>query len=274
MKIEKNAIYNVDCLEAFPFVGDGTVDMVLCDLPYGILDKKNEHTKWDIKIPFEPLWAHYTRILKKNGAIVLTCTHPFTKELVNSIPKGFKYYEWIWYKSSGTSFLNAKKHPIKQHENVIVVYREQPTYNPQKYKIDEKFINKRIAKSKGNSGHHHTIRGKAAETYQYIDTGDRYPDTIIEINDVHDGESVLPFRSTWRKGMHPTEKPVDLFTYLIRTYTNQGELVLDNCIGSGTTAVAAILESRNFIGFEKEQTYYEDALQRIQSAYDFVARKQ
>ena len=264
MTIQNNSIYNVDCMRALEFVQKGTIDMILTDLPYGILNTKRKHTSWDIKLPFEPLWEHYSRILKTNGVVALTCTHPFTKELVNSIPKGFKYYECIWYKSSGTNFLNAKKQPIRQHENIIIAYRKPPTYNPQKYKINPKFINKRKSKIGGNSGKHHKITGKAAKNYQYKDTGERYPDSIIEVNDIHDHSSIIPISSTFRKGMHPTEKPVHLFTYLIRTYTNKGEVVLDNCLGSGTTAVAAILEERKYIGFEKEERYYLDALQRIE----------
>lgn len=264
MTIQLDRIYNVDCMEALKFVQDASIDMILTDLPYGVLNTKRKDTSWDIKLPFQPLWEHYSRILKTNGVVALTCTHPFTKELVNSIPKDFKYYECIWYKSNGTNFLNAKKQPIRKHENIIIAYRKQPTYNPQKYKINPKFITQGKAKKNKNSGRHHKITGKASETYQYKDTGERYPDTIIEINDIHDGFSVIPVNSTFRKGMHPTEKPVHLFTYLIRTYTNEGEVVLDNCIGSGTTAIAAILEGRRYIGFEQEERYYLDALQRIE----------
>lgn len=254
----KNQIHFEDCLEGMARIPRGSVDMVFADLPYGVL--KTQHTKWDIKIPFDKLWEQYGRIVKKNGVIALTCVHPFTNELINSIPKGYKYRELIWYKSSGSGFLNAKKMHINQHENVIIVYRERPTYNPQKYQIDKRFV----AKSKGKKSNNaqaskaFNISGEATKNYTYKDDGSRYPDSILEFE-----HTVLPLKSVSRKGMHPTEKPVDLVAYLIRTFTNEGELVLDNCIGSGTTAIAALLTKRNFIGFETDSNYYDMAMARV-----------
>lgn len=228
----KNQIHFEDCLEGMARIPHDTVDMVFADLPYGIL--KTQHTKWDIKIPFDQLWQQYKRIVKDSGVIALTCVYPFTNELINSIPKGYKYQELIWYKSSGSGFLNAKKRHINQHENVIIIYKKKPTYNPQKYQIDKRFVAKGRAK-KINNAHFckaFNISGEASRDYCYQDDGSRYPDTILEFE-----QTVLPLKSVSRKGMHPTEKPVDLVAYLIKTFTNEGELVLDNCIGSGTTAI-------------------------------------
>lgn len=253
-----NQIENVDCFEGMASIPKGSIDMIFADLPYGML--KTEHTTWDIKIPFAPLWEQYERVLKLNGVVILTGVHPFTNEIINSIPKGYKYRELIWYKSNGSGFLNAKKMHIKQHENVIVIYKNTPYYDPQKYPIEERFISKGKSKKKNNAKNckAFSISGKASKNYVYQDDGTRYPSTILEFL-----ESVLPIKSVHRKGMHPTEKPVDLVAYLIRSYTREGELVLDNCMGSGTTAVAAILEKRNFIGFEMDGDYYNMAMQRI-----------
>lgn len=263
MKIERNKIYNIDCLDGMKNMDAASVDMILADLPYGVLDTKNENLKWDVKLPIAKLWEHYARIIKPNGAIVLTATHPFTVELINHAPKGFKYYEMIWYKSSGTNFLNAKKQPIRQHENILVFYQKTPTYNPQKYTVDERFVAKGFSKKKANSGKMFNIRGRASERYEYKDTGERYPDSVIQVPELAGDGSVLPVKSAWRVGMHPTEKPVALFDLLIRTYTGEGELVLDNTIGSGTTAVAVIGAGRDFIGFEKDAKFYNMALERI-----------
>ncbi|BDS12374.1 DNA-methyltransferase [Aureispira anguillae] len=259
-----NQIFNMDCLKGMAAIPTGSIDMIFADLPYGML--KTKYTKWDVKIPFEPLWEQYGRILKKNGVVVLTGVHPFTNEIINSIPKGYKYRELIWYKSSGSGFLNAKKQHLKQHENVLIIYRKSPVYHPQKYPIDPRFIAKGKAKKTTHSNKRKAFRLSSESTnYQYIDDGTRYPDSVLEF-----GESVLPVKSMHRKGMHPTEKPVDLVAYLIRSFTNKGETVLDNCIGSGTTAVAAILEQRNFIGFEMNQDYYQMAQERVACALKAV----
>jgi len=257
MKLTLNAIHLMDCLEGMKSIKPNSVDLILCDLPYGVL--KTEYTKWDIRIPFEPLWEAYQRISKPKTAIVLTCTHPFTNLIINSLPKGYKYQELIWYKSSGSGFLNAKKMHVKQHENILVIYKELPIYNPQKYAIDEKFIVKGRAKKNNSNCKAFSITGKACESYEYKDDGTRYPDTVLEF------ETILPFKSASRKGMHPTEKPFDLFAYLIRTFTNEGDLVLDNCMGSGTTALACIFEKRNFIGFEMDAEYHAMATERIKT---------
>ena len=234
MKINK--IYNEDCLEGMKRIADGSIDMILCDLPYGVV-----RCKWDTVIPFEPLWEQYKRVIKPNGAIVLTAQTPFDKVLGCSNLEMLKY-EWIWQKTESTGFLNAKKMPLKKHENVLVFYKKQPIYNPQMtegkpYKYKKDCIS---SENYGNSN----------GTDLIINNGKRYPVSIIE------------FKKD--KGLHPTQKPVALFEYLIKTYTDPGELVLDNCMGSGTTAIACMNTQRNFIGFEMDKGYYDIACKRIE----------
>lgn len=215
--------------------------MVLCDLPYG-----TTACRWDTIIPFEPLWAHYKRIIKEGGAIVLTASQPFTSALVMSNPSWFKY-EWIWEKSKATGYLNAKKMPLMASESVLVFYKSPPTYNPQK--TPGKPYNKGTAHRPTN------VYGAQKETEVKNDTGDRYPRNIIY------------FRTAESEGkLHPTQKPVSLFEYLIRTYTNQGDTVLDNCAGSGTTGIAARNLKRNFILIEKDPEYCEIAKKRLELA--------
>lgn len=240
MTIELNRIYNEDCLEGMRRIPDGSIDMILCDLPYG-----TTRNKWDSVIPLEPLWSEYERIIKDNGAIVLTAQTPFDKVLGTS-NLGLLRYEWIWEKTAATGHLNAKKMPMKAHENILVFYKQLPTYNAQM--------------TAGHSPvHSYTKRRDDGSNYGKTQTGvsgggstERYP------------RSVLLFPSDkQREALHPTQKPVELFRYLIRTYTNPGETVLDNCMGSGTTAVAATLEGRDFIGFEKDVGYAETSNQRL-----------
>jgi site-specific DNA-methyltransferase (adenine-specific) len=233
MKINK--ICQGDCLEVMKLIDDKSIDMVLCDLPYG-----TTVCKWDTIILFEPLWEQYKRIIKNNGAIVLTASQPFTSALVMSNIKWFKY-EWIWIKSRPNGFLDANKKLMKKHENVLVFYNKLPTYNPQGI----------ILKNKPNKNTgRENVYGKVKQGYQAKITYTNYPNTTLE------------FASNTNK-YHPTQKPVALFEYLIKTYTNEGDLVLDNCIGSGTTAIAAINTKRNFIGIEKESKYVEIANNRI-----------
>lgn len=215
-----------DCLEAMRLIPDGSVDMVLCDLPYG-----TTQNKWDSVIPFEPLWAHYKRICK--GAIVLTAAQPFSSALVMSNIRDLKY-EWIWEKESGTGHLNAKKAPLKSHENILVFYSKQPVYNPQ-FSAGKPY---KMVSGKGSSNY-----GDQKETVTESD-GRRYPLTVLRFN--RDKDKV-----------HPTQKPVALMEYLIRTYTNEGETVLDNCAGSFTTGVACLNTNRKFIGIEKDKTYFD-----------------
>lgn len=236
--LELNRIYQIDCLEGMKLIPDKSIDMILCDLPYGITARNT----WDSAIPFEPLWEQYERIIKDNGAIVLTASQPFTSELVMSNPKLFRY-EWIWKKNNATGHLNAKRMPMREHESIIVFYKKQPTYNPQGIIPYNKMTRR------GANGTNYYESKK--ENFQEFTN---YPRTIQEFS--YDNDK-----------FHPTQKPVALFEYLISTYTNESEIVLDNCMGSGTTAVSAINCNRKFIGFETETKYIEVANMRIESKY-------
>ena len=239
--MELNKIYNEDCLVGMNDIPDKSIDMILCDLPYGTT--KN---KWDSIIDLDELWNHYNRIIKDNGAIVLTAQTPFDKVLGVSNLKMLKY-EWIWEKTSATGHLNAKKMPMKAHENILVFYKKPPTYNPQKTTGHERKVS--TAKHKRNSKNSSNYGESSATTY---DSTERYP------------RSVQLFSTDKQKSsLHPTQKPVALFEYLIKTYSNEGETVLDNCMGSGTTAVACMNTNRNYIGFELDKDYYELANERI-----------
>lgn len=249
-----NKIYNEDCLGDKELetgmwrIPDKSVDMILCDLPYG-----TTRNKWDSIIPLDKLWNHYNRIIKDNGAIVLTAQTPFDKVLGCSNLKMLKY-EWIWNKQIGTGFLNAKKMPLKSHENILVFYKKPPTYNPQMTEADLS-KNKPQKEDKQKSTNYGSV-----DTVKYskdYDNTKRYPLTILSYN-----KSAGELNSVNR--IHPTQKPVELFDYLIKTYTNEGEIVLDSCMGSGTTAIACINANRNYIGFELEEEYYIKANKRIE----------
>jgi len=240
--LEINKIYNMDCLEGMKLIDDKSIDMILCDLPYGMTA-----CKWDSIIPFEPLWEQYERIIKDNGAIVLFGSQPFTSALVMSNPKWFKY-EWIWDKHIPRNFINAKIMPMRKHENILIFGKGKITYNPQMIKRDKPVKVKNY--SKGNSVY--KLNNDGTDNKERVYTH-RYPDTIIE--------------GKWEANagkLHPTQKPVSLCEYLIKTYTNEGELVLDNCMGSGTTAIACINTNRNYIGFEISQEYCDIANKRIE----------
>src|SRR5699024_4193614 len=231
--IKLNKIYNEDCLEGMQRIDDKSIDMILCDLPYG-----TTACKWDEIIPFKPLWEQYERIVKDNSAIILTASKPFATKLINSNIDLFRY-EWIWEKEQGVNFMLAKKQPLKVHENVLIFYKKQPTYTPQMT------AGKPYISGKGTSG---DVTGNV-EKIQTKNKGTRYPRSIQKIN-----------RET---GLHPTQKPVELFEYLIKTYTDENDVVLDNAIGSGTTAVACLNTGRNYIGFELDEDYYEIANSRV-----------
>ena len=225
-----------DCLELMKDIPDKSIDMILCDLPYG-----TTRNKWDSVIPLDKLWKQYERIIKNNGAIVLFSQMPFTAELVHSNIKFFKY-EWVWEKDNGTGFLNAKKMPLKIHENICIFYKNTPTYNPQMRKGFKPYSQK---SGRGSSNY-----GKQVQVITNND-GERYPIDIIEFKRDKDK-------------LHPTQKPVALLEYLIKTYTNEGETVLDNCMGSGSCGVAAVKTGRNFIGIELDEKYFEIAKNRIE----------
>ena len=225
-----------DCLEKMKDIPDGSVDMILCDLPYG-----TTQNKWDSIIPLSELWEQYERIIKDNGAIALTAQTPFDKVLGVSNLRLLRY-EWIWRKPSGTGHLNAKKMPMKNHENVLVFYKKLPTYNPQMT------VGKPYTQKSGRASSNYNPQSSVVT----VNTGNRYP------------LSVLDFATD--KSLHPTQKPIALMEYLIRTYTNEGETVLDNCMGSGTTGVACVNTNRNFIGIELDEGYFKIAQDRINQA--------
>ena len=231
----------MDCLDGMKLIPDKSIDMILCDLPYG-----TTKCKWDTVIPFEPLWEQYERIIKDNGVIALTASQPFTTKLINSNINLFKY-EWIWEKSKATGFALCNKRPMKAHENVCIFYKKQPTYNPQK--TEGKPYKQRLGTQESKEFSTGTKRNDNT-------TGLRYP------------RSVVYFKTAESEGkqVHPTQKPLALFEYLINTYTNEGELVLDNCMGSGTTAIACLNTNRNYIGFELDEKYYKTAVDRINNA--------
>ena len=244
--IELDTIYNEDCLTGMQRIPDGSVDCIICDLPYGTT--KNP---WDSVIPLDKLWEHYKRLIKPHGAIVLFAQTPFDKVLGASNIEMLKY-EWIWEKDAGTGHLNSKFAPMKKHENILVFSKsaacfvknpdDAMTYNPQME------VGKPYTQKSGRP----SLNYDAANCYQVVteNKGERYPTSLLKFN--RDKDKV-----------HPTQKPVDLIASLIRTYSNPGDTILDNTIGSGTTAVAALREKRHFIGFELNRDYYDIALRRI-----------
>ena len=246
--MELDVIYNEDCLEGMKRIPDKSIDMILCDLPYG-----TTACKWDVIIPFEPLWEQYNRIIKDNGAIVLFGSEPFSTELRHSNLKMYKY-DWIWKKDGVTNFANAKKMPMRCIENISIFYRKPPTYNPQGLVL----INKTV-KNGGTVGGE-TVRrdieqssGKGklrTKGFEYVQQFTNYPTQFLE------------FKRDKEK-LHPTQKPVALLEYLVKTYTNEGEVVLDNCMGSGSTAIACLETNRHYIGFELDHDYYRIAHNRI-----------
>lgn len=240
--MELDTIYNMDCLEGMKELSDASIDMILCDLPYGTTENA-----WDVKIDLAELWKQYRRITKENAAIVLFSQMPFTAELVMSNPREFRY-EWIWEKNISTGFLNAKKMPLKAHENILVFYRKLPTYHAQMLTGFSPYF--RARNGKGSTNYRTNLPGFISQS---ID-GSRYPNDILRFPVSH--------------GLHPTEKPVPLLEYLIRTYTDAGETVLDNCMGSGSTAIAAMNTGRRFIGFETDIKYFCTAKARIEAVRD------
>jgi len=242
----RNKIIQGDCLEVMKDIPDGSVDMILADLPYG-----TTACKWDTIIPFEPLWEQYKRIIKPNGAIVLMANEPFTSLLICSNIGEFKY-RVVWKKNKATGFLNAKKQPLRCIEDICVFYKSQPTYNPQKT----------TGHKPVNSFTKHTSDGDTVgKTKTGISGGgqtDRYPTNFVDFKVVNNDGS-----SEEGKKVHPTQKPVALMEYLIKTYTNEGDLVLDNVAGSGTTGVACQNLNRNFILIEQEPEYIEIINKRL-----------
>ena len=231
-------LYEGDCLNILPKLADNSVDMLLVDLPYG-----TTACKWDSVIPLDQLWKQYNRICKKNAAMVFTAAQPFTTILASSNIENFKY-EWIWEKPQGTNPMNAKIMPLKSHENILVFYRKKPTYNPQMwYSTPYSGFSSNVSKIG-------EVYGSQQSKHRDNPEGSRYPKTILKYKQ--------------EKGLHPTQKPVGLMEYLIKTYTNEDEIVLDNTMGSGTTGVACMNTNRKFIGIEKNSDYFELSKKRIQ----------
>lgn len=254
-----NNVFEGDCLEIMKQLPDKSIDMVLCDLPYG-----TTQNKWDSVIPLGELWQQYRRIVKDDGAIVLTSQGMFTAELMVSNPKMFRY-KWIWEKSKSTNFLNAKKQPLRKHEDVCVFYRRQPVYHPQM--IDGEPYDKGIRKNQMSGSY-----GDFQPVHVHSD-GKRYPTDIIYFKTAESEGKVF----------HPTQKPVELGRYFVRTYTNPGDIVLDNTSGSGSFLVAALLEGRNFIGIEKNENvalfkkgdinYITVTKQRLRDAWNSMSQE-
>ena len=234
-------LWKGDCLELMKDIPDKSVDCIITDLPYG-----TTQCKWDTIIPFEPLWRQYNRIIKDNGAIVLFGTEPFSSHLRLSNLKNYKY-DWIWDKVKGTGFLNAKRQPMRNHELISVFYKKQCIYNPQKtygHKMKKSYRSKDLQTD---------VYGEMKNDYTYEST-ERYPRSIQVFS-----------TDTQNSSLHPTQKPVALIEYLIKTYTNEGELVFDSCMGSGTTGVACINTNRRFIGIELDNNYFKIAKERIEN---------
>lgn len=239
-----------DCLVEMQRIPDKSVDMILCDLPYEVLNKGNKHAQWDRLLPFDQLWSHYERVIKDNGAIVLFAQGMFTAQLMMSNPKMWRY-NLVWNKvNRPTGFLNANRMPLRIHEDICVFYKQLPTYNPQMTKCEPHKRNH----SKGNmiKPGKNSCYGNFVEVPTKI-TDEKYPTSIISISKEHKVGNFY----------HPTQKPVALLEYLIKTYTNEGEIVLDNTMGSGSTIIAALNTNRNAIGIELNQEYFNIAQQRV-----------
>ncbi len=239
-----------DCLKLMKKLPDDSIDMVLCDLPYGITQNK-----WDAVIPFDQLWEEYRRVCKANAVIVLSASQPFSSALVMSNPKMFRH-EWIWIKNRGSNFANTVREPMKEHEHILVFSKGKWTYNKQ---MQERT-------GGGLSRVQYSFENCTASSSNYR-----------EFNKPNRNQGELRVPSSWQKfnvevGLHPTQKPVPLLEYLIKTYTNEGEVVLDNCMGSGSTGVACINTNRIFIGMELDPHYFEIAGKRIKEAREVNAR--
>ena len=242
--IELDTIYNEDCLTGMQRIPDGSVDCIICDLPYG-----TTVCKWDVIIPFDKLWEQYKRIAKPNAAIILFGAEPFSSMLRLSNLEWFRY-DIVWQKTKFVNFAMINRQPGRIHEMISVFYKHQPTYNPQMGK-GEPWVRKSSRNYQVEDGIAQMMKQTMGQNT--VNDGTRQPTTVVKFsNNKAKGDS-----------LHPTQKPVDLIAYLIRTYSNPGDTILDNTIGSGTTAVAALREKRHFIGFELNRDYYDIALRRI-----------
>lgn len=253
LRERESILWNGDCLELMKNIPDKSIDMILCDLPYG-----TTACKWDIIIPFEPLWKQYNRVIKDNGAIVLFGSEPFSSKLRISNLDMYKY-DWIWKKTNPSNIALANKQPMKYHEIISVFYKKQSIYNKQMIKRESP----RIKQAQNNNYVFHNSQSEQT-ALKYVEVNSnkydkdwKNPSSILEFN------SLRPNSKEFCK--HPTQKPVALLEYLIKTYTNEGELVLDNCMGSGSTGVACKHLNRKFIGIELDKEYFEIAKNRIEN---------
>jgi DNA modification methylase len=237
--VSGSTFVNADCFDVFPFIEDKSIDAIICDLPYG-----TTACKWDSVLPFEKLWEHYNRVIKDNGVIILFGREPFSSKVRLSNEDNYRY-DWIWEKSKATNFLFAKQMPLIAHEDIMIFYKKLPTYNPQKTKAkpyNKGFEKRNEIEAVGKIGNGNLIINES---------GDRNP------------RSVIYFRTAESEGkLHPTQKPIELIEYLVKTYTNENDMVLDNTMGSGTTNLACIKLNRKSIGIEKEKQYYDVAVRR------------
>lgn len=246
-----------DCLVEMAKIPDKSIDMILCDLPYEVLNKGNKNAQWDRMLPLDELWVQYKRIIKDNGAIVLFAQGMFTAHLMMSNPKMWRY-NLIWDKVLTRGFLNARRMPLRSHEDIVVFYKELPTYNPQMTKGEPLHGRGSAYKNKELTNNCYGQLGVTEESRK--GSTDKYPKSIIRQQKTHPSKAV-----------HPTEKAVALLEYLIKTYTNDGDCVLDNTMGSGSTGVACVNTNRDFIGIELNEEYFKIAERRINDA---VAEKE
>ena len=252
-------LYNDDCLKVMPELEVASVDLILCDLPYGTLNKTNPNAQWDKPLPFDTLWENYSRVLKPNGVVALFGQGVFFAELILSNRGAFRY-DLVWDKQLTSDFLNADKKPMRVHEQIAIFYNGTPTYNPQMTR-GKPLHGKGMKYKQGikNSAYGNFKVQAQSQTYNADGTVDKYPTTLISVPKPHPSVAV-----------HTTQKPVELLEWLIRTYTNEGDLVLDNCMGSGSTGVAALNTNRNFIGIESDSDYYKIASDRIKDSESIV----
>lgn len=245
--MELDKIFNEDCLGGLKRIPTESVDCIICDLPYEVLNKGNKHAQWDKLIPLDKLWEQYERVIKPNGAILLFAQGMFTAKLMASNEKLWRY-NLIWEKGNrSTGFLNANRMPLRNHEDLCVFYKQLPTYNPQMWK--------------GRPNHTRSATRRPVMNNRCYGVMDQTPTIITEWKYPI---SIIDFEKEHGRQYHSTQKPVALIEYLIKTYTNEGETVLDNCMGSGTTAIAAIKTNRRFIGFELDTDFFEIANKRIE----------
>jgi site-specific DNA-methyltransferase (adenine-specific) len=244
--LQNSTIYNADCFDIFHLIPDKSIDAIICDLPFG-----TTQNKWDSILPLDKLWEQYKRILKPNGVVLLFGAEPFSSYLRISNIKEFKY-DWYWEKDKGTNFGSSRKQPLKKIETISVFYNKQPFYDYNGDKLDKPYTHTLPINKSGNYGSFGSMDKVERE---YVTYTHKTKKNLIYFS-----------RDNANKGEHPTQKPIDLIEYLVKTYTNEGDTVLDNTMGSGTTGVACVNTGRKFIGIEKEKNYFDIAVKRIKEA--------